>query len=211
MSKSSGRIKKLKNPFKKKKLTDNTYRQAKPFLEREAEGRCCYSMIHKDNAGGDRTMEVEHIKPKGRFKYKPHRYSNLLYCSRHCNIMKGEKWPTKKQREEGFRFLNPAQEQDYGEHIVEDKETGILVGLTHAGEYHIENCDLNAEHLVNARRYRTEIKELLEKKMVLAIRQDVNMADIEKLIDGLKADLEKNIPIIRYLPEEYRDKLKDYI
>lgn len=37
------------------------------------------------------------------------------------------------------------------------------------------------------------------------------MADIEKLIDGLKADLKKNIPIIRYLPEEYRDKLKDYI
>lgn len=47
MSKSSGRIKKLKNPLKKN-LTDNTYRQAKPFLERETGGRCCYSMLHRD-------------------------------------------------------------------------------------------------------------------------------------------------------------------
>lgn len=210
MLKSSGRIKKLKNPLKKN-LTDNTYRQAKPFLERETGGRCCYSMIHKDNAGGDRTMDVEHIKPRKRFKVKPHRYSNLLYCSRHCNSMKGEKWPTKKDLKKGFRFLNPAVEQDYNVHILEDKDTGILVGTTPAGQYHIENCDLNADHLIKARKGRTEMIELLECKNVRIICDDDKKPDMMELIKKVKQNLEKSIPQIAYLAEDKRYMIYDYI
>lgn len=210
MSKSSGRIKKLKNPLKKN-LTDNTYRQAKPFLERETGGRCCYSMLHKDNAGGDRAMDVEHIKPRKKLKVKPHRYSNLLYCSRHCNSMKGEKWPNKEELQMGFRFLNPAIEQDYNTHIVEDRETGVLVGLTPAGRYHIENCDLNADHLIKARRGRTEMMDLLERKNIRIVCKDDKMSDIVELIKQIKQSLEKDIPQIAYLSEDKRYMVNDYI
>lgn len=90
------RVKKGKCPFKKP-LTDSTYKNAKPYLKKEFDARCCYSMLHCDLAGGDKSMEVEHFRPKKKFSKKPHAYSNLLYCSRHCNGSKWNTWPTYKE------------------------------------------------------------------------------------------------------------------
>ncbi len=111
----------------------------------------------------------------------------------------------------GFRFLNPAIEQDYNTHIVEDRETGILVGLTPAGQYHIENCDLNADHLRKARKDRTEMMDLLERKNILIVRKDDKMSDIVELIYKIKQSLEKDIPQIVYLSEDKRYMVNDYI
>ena len=110
----------------------------------------------------------------------------------------------------GFRFLNPAIEQDYNTHIVEDRETGILVGLTPAGQYHIENCDLNADHLRKARKDRTEMMDLLECKNIFVCKDD-KMSDIVELIYKIKQSLEKDIPQIVYLSEDKRYMVNDYI
>ena len=41
--------------------------------------------------------------------------------------------------------------------MVENIATGELVGLTPAGVFQINMCDLNADHLVHERKQRTEI------------------------------------------------------
>lgn len=210
----SSRIKKGKSPFKRP-LTENTYRKAKPFLKLEFGGRCCYSMLHCDVAGGDKAMDVEHFKPK-KFP-KAHSYRNLLYCSRHCNSSKGSTWPSKKERNAGFRFINPCEEIDYGVHIFEHIDTGILVAVSNAGSYQIEKCGLNAPFLIKARKQRTKIKKMLA---VINVERDIAALskfgisaneNLNTLELTLKSLLDKEIPDIPPLPPQYEYLLEDFL
>ena len=135
----SGRIKKS---HPKIRLTASNYRKkALPYLKKDFECRCAYSMIHMDNAGGEMCMEVDHFKPKEKFSRKPHVYSNLMLASRYCNGKKDDAWPSKELRALGFEFINPCEELDYGKHIFEDLNSGKLIGKTPKGCYKKEKCD----------------------------------------------------------------------
>lgn len=173
-------------------------------------------MLHCDNAGGDKAMEVEHFKPQ-KFPKKAHSYKNLLYCSRHCNNSKWETWPDSEEKKLGFRFINPCEEIDYGKHIYEHIKTGRLVGITEAGAYQIEKCDLNADFLVDARKQRTKIKNALkeikiEKDMSslseFGIERGKSMENMEIMLKNL---LDKAIPDIPPLPQEYEYLLEDFL
>lgn len=172
-------------------------------------------MLHCDNAGGDKAMEVEHFKPK-KLSPKAHSYKNLLYCSRHCNLSKGDTWPTPTEKKLGFRFINPCEEIDYGNHIYEHIESGLLVGVSPAGAYQIEKCNLNADFLVKARKQRTKIKKDLQK---IKIEKDMSLLSkfgiernqrLEDLETSLKDLLKKAIPDIPPLPKQYEDLLDDF-
>lgn len=108
---------------------------------------------------GLRTMEVDHFDPTLKHPAR-NCYGNMIAASRHCNGFKGQNWPSAKQEAKGLRFLNPYEEADYGDHIMEDADTGLLVGSTPAGRYHIEMLDLNADHLVQKRQDRTKLLSL---------------------------------------------------
>lgn len=155
-----GRIQRGSPP--RKVLTDANYRKyALPALVRDFDDRCAYSMQHRRRAGGSiLLMEIDHFDPTltGRNR---HRYENLFLASRYCNNRKRKNWPSREHRDRGIRFLNCCKEIDYGEHIFEDPASNRLFGVSPAGKYHITMLDLNAPHLVEERKDRSELRRLL--------------------------------------------------
>src|SRR5947209_19033924 len=83
----------------KKTFTNNNYRKALPWLLKDFDRRCAYSMQHVDRAGGLKCMEVDHFRPKGKHR---NAYTNLFPASRHCNGAKAQTWPTKSERRSGI-------------------------------------------------------------------------------------------------------------
>lgn len=125
------------------KLRDhNVPRRAWEYLLKDFEGRCAYSMRHIEIAGGERHMEVDHFDPTIRGAER-NRYDNLMLSTKHCNLMKRDRWPTASERKAGCVLIDPCSECDYGKHIFEDPDTHLLVGSTTAGRYQIDVCDLN--------------------------------------------------------------------
>lgn len=141
-----------RGPPPSKPLKRRNYRNALPELIRDFDGRCAYSMQHQSRSG---TLEVDHFDPRKK-KNLIQDYENLFPASRHCNGKKSDTWPSKAESAAGCRFLNPCQEVDYGEQIIEDPRTHKLTGLTPAAKWHIRVCGLNADHLVHERRCRAE-------------------------------------------------------
>ena len=189
----------LRSPLKLR-FTESTYRKAKPYLLRDFEGRCAYSLQHVERVGY-RSIEVDHFNPnlKG---LRRHEYTNLFPATRHSNGAKSDLWPSGKLKRMGVRFLNPTKEQDYGVHIFEDAVTHELVGASPAGRYHIRCCDLNAPHLVQERRDRAQLSKILGDYFVTA---KVNLSKLGdgKLVDAssvLRAILATMIPPIAAPP-----------
>ena len=143
-------------------------------------------------------MEIDHFDPRKKKAFLQ-QYENLFFASRHCNGAKGAEWPKTDDQALGLRYLNPCQEQDYGEHIFEDTPTRRLVGVTPAGKYHIRMCDLNADHFVAERRERAEIWELLRAAATVKRNQMPQMA--ADLAKALRQQAEYMIPEFPYLPK----------
>ncbi len=131
------------------------YRQALPSLLLETGDRCGYSLQHVLDLGR-KSMELDHFNPTLRHPFR-NRHGNLISASRHCNGAKSDTWYSPEDRKAGLYLINPYEEADYGTHIAEDRATGILVGKTIAGRWHIEILDLNADHLVTKRLDRTKL------------------------------------------------------
>jgi len=185
-----------------RKFTESTYRKAKPFLLRESDGRCAYSLQHVERVGY-KCIDVDHFNPNLKGPSR-NNYTNLLPATRHCNGSKSDLWPTGDLRKAGVRFLNPTKEQDYGVHIFEDAESHQLVGITPAGRYHIRCCDLNAPHLVLERCDRAKLREILNEYHVRA-KAPLQLLDGKEICDTsavLRAIAEKMIPPIPVPPSE---------
>ena len=125
-----------------------------------------------------------------------------MLASRHCNGAKGDEWPSKKMKKQGFEFIDPCKEQDYGKHIFEDISSGKLVAVSPKGLYQIEKCDLNADHLVKQRLQRTKLRKLLEKgKSIFTIPENQPILESNKFLGEMKESIE-NIKsnCIPYIP-----------
>ena len=161
----------LRGPAPKKKIRPHNIRKvALPALRRDFADRCAYSMQHMDLAGGLKSMEVDHHDASLPMKSR-NQYRNLFLASRHCNNSKQAR-PTRKEKKEGKRFLNPCIEWDYGYQIFEDPRDRHLWGSTPAARYHIIFCDLNAPHLLRERRRRAAIKKELNSRPALVTSFD---------------------------------------
>jgi hypothetical protein len=89
---------------------------------------------------------------------------------------------------------------DYGVHIFEDPATHMLVGATPAGVYHIEWCDLNADHLVLGRRRRSELCVFMAGTPVVAAK-NIQEAEALRAIETLKSMYDEMIPPIPAPPD----------
>jgi hypothetical protein len=143
---------------------------------------------------GERVMEVDHFDPRKK-KDKIQEYDNLFLADRHCNSSKWDVWPNAADRRKGMRFLNCCQEMDYGEQIFEDRLTHKLIGFTPAARYHIRILQLNAPHLVTARRHRLRIREVLS-ACYAQLEHLESRAIVVDLIQRLKEVAEIQIPDI---------------
>ncbi len=205
----------------KRKFTDNTYRKAKPYLLRDFGRRCAYSQQHADRSLGVKSMEVDHFNPKLTGADR-NNYKNLFLATRHCNGSKSDIWPTKNERKKGLFLINPSKQMDYGVNIFEHPVTHRLIGVTHAGDFHITACDLNAPHFIDERRQRSRIHELLEERPVGIKESFIQLEQIGKppgstvespllkgmgllkaYADSLREQLSLMIPMIPYLAKEH--------
>lgn len=139
-------------------------------------------------------MEVDHFNPRLQGNKRNH-YTNLFPASRHCNGSKLDDWPSSSERKKGLRFLNCCEEMDYGLHIFEYPDTHKLKGVTATGKYHIVMCDLNATHLINERKDRSDLRRVFEKTMIV-FKKDVSFAQIANNLSALRQTIDKTIPEI---------------
>lgn len=195
---SSIRPRVVRGPAPAKRLTRRNYRKvAIAPLRRDFQDRCAYSCQHLSRAGGLGAMEVDHFDPRKK-KDLIQEYENLFWATRHCNGAKSGFWPTARDQGLGLRFLNPCQEQDYGEHVLEDPRTHRLVGVTPAGRYHVRMCDLNADHFVAERRERAEVWALLRAAVTLKRNRMAHLT--AELAEALRKQAEGMIPEFPSLP-----------
>lgn len=98
-------------------------------------------------------FEVEHFKPEAKFGHLRTIYKNLMWSCRACNRAKSSKWPTRAEVRRGERFVDPTAE-GLGQHlrIVGDQ----LEALTPAGDYMIDELNLNSLEHCTRRRERDE-------------------------------------------------------
>jgi hypothetical protein len=188
----SGRLKRGNPP--PRTIRRHNYYEVLPDLLACFGERCAYSMQHQERAG---RLEVDHFNPTTKRKPKQD-YNNLFPASRHCNSKKSNHWPNEEQLAAGIRFLNPCEENDYGEQIFEDPESHLLHGTTPAATWHIRICGLNAEHLVIERKKRAECWLLFEKTKRATIAKGLGWAQLAKLIESYKTMIEILIPPIPF-------------
>lgn len=156
-------------------------------------------MQHHSRSG---SLEVDHFDPRKK-KSLIQDYDNLFPASRHCNGKKSDTWPSKLELAAGCRFLNPCEEMDYGEQIVENPQTHELVGLTPAAKWHIRVCGLNADHLIQERRRRTEHWHTI-KSCPVTVKGDHFHAS--QLAKSFREEVELMIPEIRFTPRNVPSK-----
>ena len=178
-----------------KQLKRYSYGQAITELLRDFGGRCAYSMQHSRSVGN---LTVDHFDPRRKRDYLQD-YRNLFPSTFHCNRAKSNNWPTKQELELGCRFLNPCEENDYGETIFEDLQTHKLIGTTRAATWHIRMCGLNAQHLIDERAMRSEHYKRLRAIPIAFHGDHQAVADMAR---GYRELIETMIPEIPAPPAE---------
>ncbi len=141
------------------KLKDwNVRKRAWPFLIKDFQSRCAYSMRHVTYCG-ESDMEIDHFNPTLKQSAR-HCYRNLMLATALCNNNKNATWPTPAELRRGIHLIDPTKESDYGSQIFENSSTHELIGTTPAGRYQIDILDLNNPSFVFERRHRSSIEKL---------------------------------------------------
>lgn len=119
----------------------------KDCLRLDFEFRCAYCLIHEADYQGHESFQVDHFRPKSKFRDLERTYSNLYYACILCNKTnrKGANWPSEEEADRGERFVDPCSE-DWEEH-VEFREDGSARPLTPAGRYSERVLGLNRSQL----------------------------------------------------------------
>lgn len=102
-------------------------------------------------AGGERNFELDHFKPKSipSFAELVNDFYNLHYSCHVCNQRKAAKWPSEHEEAEGYRFIDPCNE-DFSEHFHAESD-GTWTPLSPAAEYTAKRLQLNNVHLTRLR------------------------------------------------------------
>lgn len=160
VGKTCSKLAPFKYPNKKHQRTESPpaftkYRDYKPFLKREFNGRCVYCC--KLDLGQDPSaFHVEHYRPKSE-KWFPELetiYTNLFYSCAGCNRRKGIYWHERS----AMRILNPC-EYVMSQHLRFNNET--VDNHTAQGELNIELLGLNNTESLAYRKSQSETVLLL--------------------------------------------------
>lgn len=176
---------------------------------------CAYCLsTEREAAEGEEYggFEVEHFRPKGREEFRKlrHAYTNLLWSCHACNRAKWNKWPSKKERALGFRFVDPSKEA-LGHFLSLQGAQVHAVNSSTAGTYMIEEIRLNSPVHVGRRQRRakraTQLAKLEMTAQVLRSRIILGRPDtptittqldaLEKEITDLGASFDRHVPVTR--------------
>lgn len=133
------------------------YEDYRPYLCRDFDYRCAYCLRHEFFFGGGEAGEIDHHRPRHLFPALTAEYSNLYWSCRKCNAVKGGKWPSAEQMENGIRFLDPCVE-DHDDHWTVQAD-GTLEPLTLVGRYTIQQIRLDGPTLIEFRALMYRLEE----------------------------------------------------
>lgn len=120
---------------------------------------CAYCSITEIEAMGI-GFEIDHYYPKKANKELVNEYNNLMWSCQKCNNYKSDHNPDENDKRLGNIVIRCDQE-DPSEHF-DLKESQILVGKTHTGEFNIELLELNRLQLRRLRRIRKKFSDSKE-------------------------------------------------
>lgn len=124
----------------------------KHYLRVDFRYSCAYCTRHEAENGGYHNFDVDHFRPLSLFPHLATAYSNLYYSCRKCNNVKSNNWPTKRQQQQGFRFVDPCADQPTDHFLIWYATNGLYVDVkSKPGSYTVEHLRL---------RWRTDIAEL---------------------------------------------------
>lgn len=142
------------------------YAAYKPYLRRDFQNRCCYCLLHEGDeqvGGGFHSFQIDHFKPVALFPEWELAYDNLYYTCRWCNRAKWDNWPSQKATDEGFRFVDPCEEDLYSTHGRVNRESGKIEWRTAPGEYTIRTVKLNRKLFCTIRIARFEAQKEIDR------------------------------------------------
>lgn len=109
------------------------YHLYKPFLAEDFHHKCGYTDCTDMWFGGQRTFQIDHLKPWSKHPELKTNYSNLVYC---CSYVNRAKWD-----DDNAYYLDPC-DVDYNLHFERDDD-GFIKGKTSEGRYMVEHMHLN--------------------------------------------------------------------
>jgi uncharacterized protein (TIGR02646 family) len=190
-----------------------TFSAYRDCLRLEFEFTCAYCLsTEREAAEGEEYggFEIEHFKPKGRDEFRKlrHVYSNLLWSCHACNRAKRDKWPSKKERALGYRFVDPSKEA-LGHSLTLQGAQVQAVNASAAGTYMIDEIRLNSPVHVGRRQRRakraTQLAKLEMTAQVLRARIlqgrpdtatiTVQLDTLDKEILDLGASFDRHAPV----------------
>ncbi len=111
----------------------NRYNDYKDELAQDFNHRCGYSDCSDFWFGGQRTFQIDHLKPWSKYPNLKNEYSNLVYC---CSYVNRAKWD-----DDSPHYLDPC-EVDYNEHFERD-DNGFIIGKSDDAKYMVRKMNLN--------------------------------------------------------------------
>lgn len=106
------------------------------------------------------SFEIDHYHPVARDGTDD--YSNLMWCCHACNSRKGDKWPSAKHQENGYRYVRPDVDDPSDHYKLRDNGSVRIETLTNAGEWTDAILDLNRAPLRKLREVRRHLFESSE-------------------------------------------------
>ena len=138
-------------------------------IREDCKCRCVYCDIHDQEAGGEKSMTIDHFRPKHHYPDSKLDPENFVWACGPCNQNKGDDWPAYSLPDCAtvcgeFGYLDPfkVDRKDYFD-VTSD---GKFKALKPPAEYMINTLELNRPLLRKIRRRRDVVYESL-----LALRE----------------------------------------
>jgi len=156
-------------------------------LRKQYDFSCGYCGVTEMDTGG--LLTVDHFKPRSLGGDDSE--NNLVYACIKCNQYKWRYWPSAEQSSRQYRILHPLLD-DVGEHLIQNRQTGILESLSETGRFHIALLRLNRPQLIKHRLNRMILYISAQQQQVVE-QQIVELKKTIETQEGYIATLEARL------------------
>lgn len=111
----------------------SSYGAYKDELAEDFNHRCGYTDCTDFWFGGQRTFQIDHLKPWSKYPTLKTEYSNLVYC---CSYVNRAKWD-----DDSPHYLDPC-DVNYNDHFERD-DNGYIIGKSPGAKYMVQKMHLN--------------------------------------------------------------------
>ena len=128
----------------------NKYGNYRPLVREDFWGTCAYCLLPELLAGGEENFELDHFRPKSKFRHLETEFYNLYYSCHPCNKIKRDYWPPPEVETKGIGFVDLCVD-DFSSHFAVAGDCEWR-GQTDSARYTIDRLRLNKKALLTIRK-----------------------------------------------------------